>query len=120
MDCSDGLVLTPDHNLITVRKSGHQQKPKLQGDLTIATSGVQPTNQDGVVEVSCHGMTSIVHLSMYCPRYLPTGKGWDLTSMKSKCLSPRANTVIKCPHYAHINVKPHLPHPGDVWGLGGD
>ena len=58
MDSSDGLVLTPDHN-ITVRKSGHQQKTKLQGDLTIAASGVQPTNQDGVVEVSCHGMTSI-------------------------------------------------------------
>ena len=21
---------------------------------------------------------------------------------------------------APINVKPHLPHPGDMWGLGGD
>ena len=22
--------------------------------------------------------------------------------------------------YAPINVKPHLPHPRDMWGLGGD
>ena len=57
LDGSDGLIVTPDHS-ITVFKSGHQQnKPKLQGGVEepvqiTATSAVQPTNQDGEIEVS--------------------------------------------------------------------
>ena len=41
---------------------------------------------------------NIMHLSMYCPRYPPTGNGWGFDQYEIKCPSPGANIVIKCPH----------------------
>ena len=39
----------------------------------------------------------IMHLSMYCPRYHPTGKGGGFDLCEINCLSPGANARIKCP-----------------------
>ena len=40
---------------------------------------------------------TIMHLSMYCPRYHPTGKGGGFDLYEINCLSPGANVRIKCP-----------------------
>ena len=44
------------------------------------------------------GFQPIMHLSMYCPRYHPTGKGGGFDLCEINCLSPGANARIKCPH----------------------
>ena len=36
---------------------------------------------------------------MYCPRYHPTGKGRGFDLYEINCLSPGANTRVKCPHH---------------------
>ena len=40
---------------------------------------------------------SVMHLSMYCPRYHPTGRGGGFDLYEINCLSPGANARIKCP-----------------------
>ena len=38
-------------------------------------------------------------LVSFCTSSAPTGKGWGFDQYEINCLSPGANTVIKCPHY---------------------
>ena len=42
-------------------------------------------------------LSDVMHLSMYCPRYHPTGKGGGFDLCEINCLSPGANARIKCP-----------------------
>ena len=58
--------------------------------------------EKGIVYIAILGanlhVATIMHLSMYCPTYPPTGKEWGFDQNEIKCLSPGANSVIKFPH----------------------
>ena len=43
--------------------------------------------------------TFLGELVSFCTSSAPTGKGWGFDQHEISCLSPGANTVIKCPHY---------------------
>ena len=67
----------------------------------------------------------VMNLSMYCPRYHPTGKGGGFDLYEINCLSPGANTRIKCPHHgtvyfpllsANIDQIPTFCQWGGRWG----
>ena len=66
---------------------------------------LQEKQGQGVIEVTHYYAGCIMHLSMYCPRYRPTGMGWGFDLYEINSLSPWIKCPLRTVHFCPVICK---------------